>query len=56
MSPYFVSYANQCSYGVKMPRLGTEDGKNAFFALPPLSEQKRIVEKIQTLMPIIEIL
>ena len=56
MSPYFVSYANQCSYGVKMPRLGTDDGKNAFFPLPPLSEQKRIVEKIQTLMPIIEIL
>ena len=56
MSPYFVSYANQCSYGVKMPRLGTEDGKNAFFALPPILEQRRIVEKIQILMPIIEIL
>jgi type I restriction enzyme S subunit len=45
MSPYFVDYTIQCSYGVKMPRLGTVDGQNAFFPVPPLSEQKRIVEK-----------
>jgi type I restriction enzyme S subunit len=39
MSDYFLSYANQRSYGVKMPRLGTNDGKKALFALPPLGEQ-----------------
>jgi type I restriction enzyme S subunit len=42
MSDYFLAYANQCSYGVKMPRLGTTDGKKAMFPLPPLEEQKRI--------------
>jgi len=42
MSDFFLAYANQCSYGVKMPRLGTHDGKKAWFALPPLTEQKRI--------------
>ena len=49
MSPYFVDYANQCSYGTKMPRLGTSDGKLAFFPLAPLDEQKRIVEKMMKL-------
>ena len=29
MSPTFLRYANKCSYGVKMPRLGTADGKKA---------------------------
>lgn len=56
MSPYFVTYANQCSYGVKMPRLGTDDGKNAYFALPPLNEQKRIVEKVKQILPEINLL
>jgi len=48
MSPTFLKYTNKCSYGVKMPRLGTEDGKNAVFMLPPLEEQKRIVDAIET--------
>jgi type I restriction enzyme S subunit len=42
MSDFFLAYANKCSYGVKMQRLGTTDGKKALFALPPLAEQKRI--------------
>ena len=46
MSGTFIAYANHCSYGIKMPRLGTTDGKKAIFSLPPLSEQKRIVETI----------
>ena len=46
MSGTFITYANHCSYGVKMPRLGTTDGKKAIFSLPPLSEQKCIVETI----------
>ncbi len=56
MSPYFVSYANQCSYGVKMPRLGTDDGKNAYFALPPINEQHRIIQKVKELLPKIKTL
>ena len=48
MSDTFISYANRCSYGVKMPRLGTSDGKKAIFSLPPTSEQKRIVKTIKS--------
>ena len=48
MSGTFIAYANHCSYGVKMPRLGTTDGKKAIFSLPPLSEQKRIVKTIES--------
>jgi len=46
MSGYFLSYANKCSYGVKMPRLGTYDGKQAWIPIPPLPEQHRIVTAI----------
>ena len=42
MSERFLQYANQCSYGVKMPRLGTRDGRQTFVSLPPLNEQVRI--------------
>ncbi|NWE38842.1 restriction endonuclease subunit S [Pseudomonas yamanorum] len=49
-SPYFLSYVNAKSYGMKMPRLGTEDGRQAFFPLPPLAEQHRIVAKVNELM------
>ena len=46
MSPTFLRYANKCSYGVKMPRLGTADGKKAIIPIPPFEEQKRIVVAI----------
>ncbi len=49
-SPYFLSYVNAKSYGMKMPRLGTEGGRQAFFPLPPLAEQHRIVAKVDELM------
>ena len=51
MSPYFVHYANERSYGVKMPRLGTKDAKAAAFPLPPLAEQRRIVARLEELLP-----
>ena len=54
MSPFFVDYTTSLSFGVKMPRLGTEDGKKALFPLPPLAEQKRIVAAIEKFMPLIE--
>ena len=47
MSPTFLRYANKCSYGVKMPRLGTTDGKKAIVSVPPIEEQKRIVMAIE---------
>ena len=46
MSPTFLRYAKQCSYGVKMPRLGTADGRKAIFPLPPIKEQYRISNSI----------
>jgi type I restriction enzyme S subunit len=49
-SPYFINYVNVRSYGMKMPRLGTEDGRKACFPLPPLAEQHRIVAKVDELM------
>ena len=50
MSPTFLKYANSCSYGVKMPRLGTADGKKAVFPLPPLDEQKRIAQQVSNIL------
>ena len=47
MSQTFLRYANKCSYGVKMPRLGTADGKKAILSVPPVKEQKRIVMAIE---------
>ena len=47
MSPTFLRYANKCSYGVKMPRLGTTDGKKAIMSIPPIEEQRRIIFAIE---------
>jgi type I restriction enzyme S subunit len=55
MSPFFVTYATQCSYGVKMPRLGTQDGKAALVPLPPRAEQQRIVKNIKILLNLYQI-
>ena len=49
MTPFFVNYTISRSYGIKMPRLGTTEGKKALFILPPFTEQIRIVNKIKTL-------
>jgi len=49
MSPMFLEYTEQCGYGVKMPRLGTNDAKKADFPLPPLTVQRQIVSKIEAI-------
>ena len=54
MSPTFLSYADRCSYGVKMPRLSTTDGKKAIITIPPLAEQHRIVNAIETYFSYLE--
>ena len=54
MSKMFLDYTAQCGYGVKMPRLGTTDGKKALFPLPPLIEQQQIVAKIQQVFSLID--
>ncbi len=48
----FLKYVNSLTKGMKMPRLGTDDGKNALFPLPPLEEQKEIVATIEKLFTI----
>ena len=54
MSPTFLSYVNMISYGVKMPRLGTTDGKNALIAIPPINEQIRIRKRYDLILPIFD--
>lgn len=49
-SPLFLAYVNSLMYGVKMPRLGTEDAITSIHPLPPFEEQRRIVAKIDELM------
>lgn len=55
MSQMFLDYTARCGYGVKMPRLGTEDGRMALFPLPPLAEQNRIVDRIEFLLKTINL-
>lgn len=48
-SPFFLEYVNARSYGMKMPRLGTEDARKSVIPLPPLAEQSRIVTRVTAL-------
>ena len=53
-SPHVDFLINSVTYGVKMPRVGTETMINLPIPLPPLAEQKRIVAKIEELLPLID--
>ena len=55
-SPAFLEYVNARSYGMKMPRLGTEDARMALLPLPPLEEQARIVARVDELMQLCDAL
>ena len=48
-SQYFLDYTAQCGYGVKMPRLSTNDARKAMIPLPPLPEQFKIIEKVEAI-------
>ncbi|MEJ6018317.1 restriction endonuclease subunit S [Aeromonas caviae] len=53
-SHHFLDYVNDVSYGVNMPRLGTNDGLNAPFILAPFAEQKEIVDRLDILLAQVE--
>ena len=53
-SPYVDGIVNGETYGMKMPRVGTDTIISLLTPLPPLAEQKRIVAKIEELLPYIE--
>lgn len=55
-SPDFDSYANDAenSKGVAYPAINDQKLYKALIPLPPLEEQKRIVAKIEELMPFVE--
>ena len=55
-SAYIDCIVNSASYGVKMPRAGTDTMINLLIPLPPLAEQKRIVAKIEELLPYCDML
>lgn len=53
-TPHIDFVINSVTYGTKMPRVGTDTMTNLLIPLPPLTEQARIVAKIEELLPYIE--
>ena len=52
---YFINYGVEYFRGTAgQQRLGTEDLKKCLIPLPPLAEQRRIVEKLNELLPSVE--
>jgi type I restriction enzyme S subunit len=49
-SPYFIAYADGSTYGMNLPRLGTDSAREAPFPFPPQREQSRIIAKVDELM------
>ncbi len=53
-SPYVDAVINSVTYGVKMPRVGTETMVNLLVPIPPVAEQIRILEKIREVEPCVD--
>lgn len=49
-SSYVDDVINSATYGVKMPRVGTQTMVNLLLPLPPLNEQHRIVKKVEDVL------
>jgi type I restriction enzyme S subunit len=55
-SSYFINYANTSTHGMNLPRLGTDKARMALFPLTSLSEQKKIVKKVNEFFTICDLL
>lgn len=53
-SNYYLDYTASLGYGVKMPRLGTNDALISLIPIPPIQEQQRIVAEIEKWFNIID--
>ena len=51
-SPYVNDTINAATYGIKMPRAGTETMTSLLVPLPPYNEQIRICSKLDELFPL----
>ena len=54
MSPMFISYVNSMMLGVAYPAINDTNLLSGLVPLPPLEEQKRIIAKIEELMPYVD--
>ena len=53
-SPYVDQVINSVTYGVKMPRVGTETMTSLLVPLPPISEQARIVARLKCVLSAVQ--
>ena len=53
-STYVDSLINSITYGIKMPRVGTNTMVSLLVPIPPFNEQQRIVRRIEELLTLIE--
>lgn len=55
-APHFIEYASRSVSGMKMPRLGTEEGRGATLPIAPQAEQQEIVRRLEVQLEKVEAL